>query len=351
MELADFSQRNRNVDLAAPGVDVLSTFPTNGCQICERLGIKKYGVISGTSMATPHVAGVAALLRAEFPDVSAEEIADAMLNSAMDLGSSGRDPSFGNGLVQALDALELLGGGPLPGNPNPNPSPPTGAPPSTGESCPTGFVKVEVNLLTDDFGEQSYWWIVREEDSFPVALGTRFESNKQYDYSDCLPSDCYKFTLYDANDDGLTGEGLYLLTIDDRPIDSVAFTGSVSHTFGTCSSVQSLTKPSCVRVSAVVRTDEYPQENSVRLFNEGDGSTIWFSTFDEKQTLYDDMTACLDPEGCYKFEVEDEYGDGLCVDNICDGFVTLTFEGEVMVSEDDANFGSFLSVSIGKCSS
>lgn len=53
MEVADFSQRNRNVDIAAPGVDILSTFPTNGCSICDRLDVVKYGVISGTSMATP----------------------------------------------------------------------------------------------------------------------------------------------------------------------------------------------------------------------------------------------------------------------------------------------------------
>jgi serine protease len=83
MDIASFSQRNRNVDIAAPGVDVLSTFPTDGCQICDRLDVVKYGVISGTSMATPHVAGVASLLRAQFPDVPASEIADALISSAM----------------------------------------------------------------------------------------------------------------------------------------------------------------------------------------------------------------------------------------------------------------------------
>ena len=55
MEVADFSQKNRNVDIAAPGVNVLSTFPTDGCDICDSLGVVKYGTISGTSMATPHV--------------------------------------------------------------------------------------------------------------------------------------------------------------------------------------------------------------------------------------------------------------------------------------------------------
>ena len=122
MELARFSQKNRFVDIAAPGVDVLSTFPMDGCMICDRLGVKAYGTISGTSMATPHVAGVAALLWSEFPDATAEEIADAMMNGAMDLGASGKDKKFGHGLVQAVSSLELLSGNPVP---SPSPPPPT----------------------------------------------------------------------------------------------------------------------------------------------------------------------------------------------------------------------------------
>jgi subtilisin family serine protease len=50
-----------SVDLAAPGVDILSTFPTQATTLMISRGFSpSYGTISGTSMATPHVAGVAA---------------------------------------------------------------------------------------------------------------------------------------------------------------------------------------------------------------------------------------------------------------------------------------------------
>ena len=71
----------------------------------------------GTSMATPHVSGVAALLMSACPTATNVEIREAMDSTAMDLGDPERDVHYGFGLVQALDALEYLdcttqGGGP-----------------------------------------------------------------------------------------------------------------------------------------------------------------------------------------------------------------------------------------------
>jgi serine protease len=96
-QLATFSQRNDQVDLVAPGVDIKSTFPG---------GI--YQELSGTSMATPHVSGVAALVWSHFPEKTAQEIRKALEDSAVDLGNPGRDNSFGHGLVDAKDAFDLL---------------------------------------------------------------------------------------------------------------------------------------------------------------------------------------------------------------------------------------------------
>jgi len=94
---AYFSTYNDQVDIAAPGLYVKSTLPQN-----------KYGVMSGTSMATPHVAGVAALIWSHSPNSSAREIREILEETAQDLGPIGRDDYYGHGLVRADLAVELL---------------------------------------------------------------------------------------------------------------------------------------------------------------------------------------------------------------------------------------------------
>lgn len=65
--------------------------------------------MSGTSMATPHVAGIAALIWAANPTYTAAAIEDALKKSAIDLGSAGYDTTFGNGLVNADGAMARTG--------------------------------------------------------------------------------------------------------------------------------------------------------------------------------------------------------------------------------------------------
>lgn len=97
-QLAYFSQRNDQVELAAPGVSVLSTVPSG------------YAYYSGTSMATPHVTGVAALVWSQRLGCSNDQLRQTLRSSAQDLGALGRDNSYGYGLVQAkaaADSIEL----------------------------------------------------------------------------------------------------------------------------------------------------------------------------------------------------------------------------------------------------
>jgi subtilisin family serine protease len=67
-----------------------------------------YGLKSGTSMAAPHVAGVAALLWSLAPSAHAEDIRRAIELSAHDLGPKGFDTATGNGLIDALAAAKLI---------------------------------------------------------------------------------------------------------------------------------------------------------------------------------------------------------------------------------------------------
>jgi serine protease len=67
-----------------------------------------YDYFSGTSMATPHVAGVAALIWSKHPTCGPTDIRTAMNATAVDLGAPGRDRFYGNGLVQAQDADAYL---------------------------------------------------------------------------------------------------------------------------------------------------------------------------------------------------------------------------------------------------
>lgn len=94
-----WSDYNAYKDLTAPGVDIWSTWYVGDRYACN----------SGTSMASPLVAGVAALLFAYNPGLTVDEAKDALCTTATDLGAPGRDDHFGHGLVNARAALEKAG--------------------------------------------------------------------------------------------------------------------------------------------------------------------------------------------------------------------------------------------------
>lgn len=97
---ASFSQYNNQVEVAAPGVAVRSTTPGNN-----------YASFNGTSMATPHVSAVYALVWSQHRQCSAAQIRNAVNATAEDRGTSGRDPNYGYGIVKAKRASDLIAQG------------------------------------------------------------------------------------------------------------------------------------------------------------------------------------------------------------------------------------------------
>jgi thermitase len=92
---ASFSNANSDVEIAAPGVNVLSTY--NGSNT-------SYSSLSGTSMATPHVAGVTAVIWNKYPTASASTIRSKLDAAVDDKGAAGRDANFGFGRVNLQKA-------------------------------------------------------------------------------------------------------------------------------------------------------------------------------------------------------------------------------------------------------
>jgi subtilisin family serine protease len=94
--LASFSNYGPEQEVVAPGTSILSCVPGG-----------KYGQADGTSMASPQVAGVAALVLAKNWGLSAAEVRAILDASAIDMGLVGRDIQYGYGLVNAKRAVDL----------------------------------------------------------------------------------------------------------------------------------------------------------------------------------------------------------------------------------------------------
>ncbi|WP_442596787.1 S8 family peptidase [Neobacillus sp. D3-1R] len=99
-ELAEFSSYGAFVDIAAPGEAVYSS-------VFDFLKGSSFAELSGTSMATPIVAGVASLLKSKYPDLKPYEVEAILKMTADDLGDKGYDVKYGAGLVDPVKALQF----------------------------------------------------------------------------------------------------------------------------------------------------------------------------------------------------------------------------------------------------
>ncbi len=135
---ASFSNYGDWVDISAPGVSILSTTPTYHVKMNDNGLEQDYDTMSGTSMASPLVAGVAALVKAVHPDWKPDQIAEHLQDTSDDIDSKNGSYAgkLGAGRINAGNAVQGES------QPTPTPTPtatsqPTATPTATPTSQPT----------------------------------------------------------------------------------------------------------------------------------------------------------------------------------------------------------------------
>ncbi len=116
--IASYSSTGPEVVISAPGGygrpfdedDVQSTFPNYECQLSVQENLPlNYAPLAGTSMATPHAAGVVSLLLSVDPTMTPLQVRNILTATSVDLGTPGFDNEYGWGRISAYDALLQMG--------------------------------------------------------------------------------------------------------------------------------------------------------------------------------------------------------------------------------------------------
>ncbi len=114
-ELASYSSYGNTVDLAAPGGDMsadmnIDSYPDGVLSaLMDQNGstyTSIYSFMQGTSMAAPHVSGVAALMKAANASLTSTQIRDKLQSSAIDIGQAGYDIYYGHGLINVYASVK-----------------------------------------------------------------------------------------------------------------------------------------------------------------------------------------------------------------------------------------------------
>jgi Subtilase family len=205
---ASFSTMNDKVDVAAPGVAILSSWNDGS-----------YMYLDGTSMATPHVSGIAALILSYNPSLSAAEVFDILTSTASQ--SSNPDELIGHGIVDALAALNAAaGGGSNPGddddddNDSATPEPTDGwatpeptddwATPEPTDAYDGSTLAFEVELQTDAYPWETAHWLHDQDDGVDIFYEWSFDAYSTYSEAWSLdPNGCYIYHIYDSFGDGM----------------------------------------------------------------------------------------------------------------------------------------------------
>ena len=226
---ATFSNYGSWVDISAPGLSIMSTLNTPAM----------YGQMSGTSMATPHVSGLLALMVSLRRGLPRQEYLDCIYETASPNNDAGYTYSqlMGKGLIDANLAIECIESSP-PGSTPTFPSPPP--PPSsslddTDNECICDHT-LTITIQTDDYPDEISWKVVAVGNTFcesqtrpnsrnvggggPYASNADSnERNKVYttNIPDLCPGEDYNILVFDSFGDGLcceNGAGYVEISLD-----------------------------------------------------------------------------------------------------------------------------------------
>ena len=187
-QIAPFSSYNDQVSISGPGIHIYSLGDVDDF-VYERK--------SGTSMSSPYVAGVCALLVSLFPDASSRLIRKVLEYTAHGLGSCGHDLRYGHGHVDAYEAAKLLSKLLDLAGSNENVIVDVDSVFLPKQICHT----LTVEIVTDEWPEETFWYIMNSQ-NMRIFHGGRTTGIIEFQVPEPSDGDCFIFVMTDEYGDG-----------------------------------------------------------------------------------------------------------------------------------------------------